>query len=152
MLDIRPINEALQKKAIEEVNEDPARIEKDIEALREWIKKSPHLIMHDNDQLQVALLRCCKYRMEKAKQKLDIHFTLKTHMPDLMKNRDLTKNPQLHNALNAGVIIQLPLEAPDSPRHMLIRVRAFDPSVHTLHDITKITHMIGEMMVIYYLR
>jgi hypothetical protein len=61
MVNIQPLSELLQKKAIEELNEDPDRIEKDLEMFRQWIKKSPHINSRDyDDQFLVNFLRGCK--------------------------------------------------------------------------------------------
>lgn len=148
MVNIRPLNPELQKKAIEELNEDPARIEKDLQVLREWIKKSPHLKARDDDQFLIAFLRGCKYSMEKVKLKFDMFFTLKTHTPDFTRNRSVKLNPKLHDALKKGVGVPLPkLEAPDAPRYFLIRPGAYDPSVNPAQDIMKVAQMIGEMLL-----
>lgn len=40
---IRPLPADLQATAIKNINEDPARIPKDIEYIKEWLKKQPHL-------------------------------------------------------------------------------------------------------------
>lgn len=148
MVKIREIHPDLQKKAINELREDPARIEKDLQALREWIKKSPHLKARDDDQFLISFLRGCKYSMETVKQKFDLHFTLKTHTPELTRNRDLTKNEKLHNALKKGIGIPLPkLESPDAPRYFLIRPGAYDPSVNSIEDVMKVAQMVGELLM-----
>lgn len=36
----------LQKLAKENLNEDPDRLQEDLQALKEWIKKQPHLNEH----------------------------------------------------------------------------------------------------------
>lgn len=76
MVNIRPLDPALQQKAIDELNEDPERIPQDLEAFRAWIKKSPHIKARDDDQFLVNFLRGCKYSLEKAKQKFDLYHTL----------------------------------------------------------------------------
>jgi hypothetical protein len=101
MVNIRTISPELQKKAIEELNEDPARIERDIEAFREWIKKSPHIKGRTDDQFLVTFLRGCKYSLERAKQKYEIYYTLKTHASELLKNRD-PLDPKLREAIRQG--------------------------------------------------
>jgi len=40
---IRPLPPALQKVAIEELNEVPSRVESDIATLKEWLQKQPHI-------------------------------------------------------------------------------------------------------------
>lgn len=148
MVNIRPLDPALQKKAIEELNEEPERIEKDLEAFREWIKKSPHIKSRDHDdQFLVNFLRGCKYSLEKAKQKFDLFHTLKTHVPELTRNRDPMSDKVL-SAIRLGVGIPLPnLESPDGPRYFLIRTGCYDPSKYNIEDIIKTSIMLGEIMM-----
>jgi CRAL/TRIO domain len=146
-VNIRPLDPALQKKANEELNEDPERIQKDLDALREWIKKSPHIKARDDDQFLVNFLRGCKYSLEKVKTKFDLYHTLKTHVPELTRNRD-PLNEKVLGAIRQGVGIPLPiLEGPDSPRYFLIRPGCYDPSVYTITDIIKISMMMMDLMI-----
>lgn len=88
MPEIRELSASLAKVAADEVNEVTDRIQSDIDALRNWIKKSPHLKSRSDDQFLVAFLRGCKYSLEKAKHKLDLFYTVRTHAPELIRNRD----------------------------------------------------------------
>lgn len=101
MAKIRPLNPELQKKAIDELFEEPARIEKDLEVFKEWIKKSAHIKGRTDDQFLISFLRGCKYSIEKAKHKYDLYFTLKTHIPELCRNRD-PMNEKVLGALRQG--------------------------------------------------
>lgn len=148
MVNIRPLDPVLQKKATEELNEDPVRIQKDLEALREWIKKSPHIKSRDDDQFLVNFLRGCKYSMEKAKQKFDLYHTLKTHIPELTKNRD-PLNEKVLGAIRQGVGLPLPnLENPDGPRYFLVRPGCYNPSEYSIQDIMKVSSMIADLTMI----
>lgn len=40
---VRPLSAVLLKKAQKEINEDPKRVDADIQALKTWLKKQPHL-------------------------------------------------------------------------------------------------------------
>lgn len=40
---VRPLSKELQAKAIAELNENPERIPEDIEYIKEWLRKQPHL-------------------------------------------------------------------------------------------------------------
>lgn len=88
MPDIRTISKGLAKLAADELNESPERIQSDIDSLRNWIQQSPHLTSRTDDQFLVAFLRGCKFSLEKAKQKIDLFYTVRTHAPELIKNRD----------------------------------------------------------------
>lgn len=43
-MSFRPLPEQLQEKAELELNEDPSRIQEDIDHIREWLSQQPHLI------------------------------------------------------------------------------------------------------------
>lgn len=100
-LDIRPLDPALQKVARDELNEDPAKMEDAVAALRDWIRKSPHLRARTDDQFLVTFLRATKYSMEKAKKKLDMFYTLRTHIPELMLDRD-PYDEKVHGIIKLG--------------------------------------------------
>lgn len=86
--DIRPIDSVLQKIANEELNEETGKIQDNLDILKEWIRKSPHIKGRTDDQFLVTFLRGCKYSLERAKQKYDMFYTVRTHIPELMKDRD----------------------------------------------------------------
>lgn len=147
MVNIRPLDPALQKKAIDELNEDPERIQKDLDTLREWIKKSPHIKSRDDDQFLVTFLRGCKYSLERVKQKFDLYHTLKTHVPELTRNRDPMDDKVL-NAIRQGVGLPLPnLESPDGPRYFLIRPGCYDAGKFNIEDIIKVSTMVNDLMM-----
>jgi hypothetical protein len=85
---IRPLSASLAKKAAVELNETPDRIDSDLQAIREWLKKMPHIKARTDDQFLVAFLRGCKFSLEKVKEKLDMYYTVRTAIPELIANRD----------------------------------------------------------------
>ncbi|KAG5672155.1 hypothetical protein PVAND_002308 [Polypedilum vanderplanki] len=141
MAKIRPLSPALQEKAIKELFEVPERIEQDLETFRQWITKSKHIKGRTDDQFLIAFLRGCKYSMEKAKQKYDLFYTLKTHIPELCKNRDPADEKVLAT-IRQGVGVLLPnTDTPDGPRYLLIRPGAYDPTKFTITDVMKTAMM-----------
>lgn len=88
MPEIRTLSAGLAKLAADELNEDPETVQSYIDGLRNWINQSPHLRSRTDDQFLVAFLRGCKYSLERAKHKLDLFYTVRTHAPELIKNRD----------------------------------------------------------------
>lgn len=88
MPEIRTLSIGLAKLATDELHETPDRTQSDINAFRNWISQSPHLKSRTDDQFLIAFLRGCKFSLEKAKQKLDLFYTVRTLAPELIRNRD----------------------------------------------------------------
>jgi len=84
---IRSLSPELAKKAHDELGEVPERIDEDIETLRTWISKQPHLKARQDAQFLIAFLRGCKYSLEKTKLKLDNFYAMRGAVPELYKNR-----------------------------------------------------------------
>lgn len=87
-VDIRNLSPELQIVAKDELNENPEKLEQELETFRELIQKTPHLKSRTDDQFLVTFLRGCKYNIDRAIQKLDMYYTLRNHMPELMLDRD----------------------------------------------------------------
>ena len=85
---IRALSPELQLIAKQELHEESSQIPEMLEQFREWIKKSTHLNSRVDDQFLIIFLRGCKYSLERAKQKLDMFYTVRTHAPELIGNRD----------------------------------------------------------------
>jgi hypothetical protein len=87
-LNVRPLSSELAKLAAAELNETPDRLQSDLWAFKEWIKQCPHLKARMDDQFLITFLRGCKFSLEKAKQKFDLYYTVRSELPEVMLNRD----------------------------------------------------------------
>lgn len=83
MAQIKPLPADLQKVAVEELGEVPSRIPADLVVFKTWIRQQPHLKANTDDQFLIQFLRGNKYSLEKAKEKLDNYFRMKTEHPFL---------------------------------------------------------------------
>uniref|UniRef100_A0A1B0C811 CRAL-TRIO domain-containing protein n=1 Tax=Lutzomyia longipalpis TaxID=7200 RepID=A0A1B0C811_LUTLO len=145
---IRPISQELAKVAKEELNEVPERIQKDLEALREWIRKQPHLRARTDDQFLIAFLRGCKWSLERAKEKIEDFYTLRGRMPEIVKERD-PLNEKTRELIRCGVALPLPAtETPGSPRIMLIRPGAYNPEKFTFTEVMKVGNMVSDFVML----
>ncbi|XP_018784492.1 PREDICTED: alpha-tocopherol transfer protein-like [Bactrocera latifrons] len=144
MSNIRPLTPELAKRAQEELGEVPDRIDADIEQLREWILKQPHLTARTDDQFLVAFLRGCKYSTEKAKHKLDNYYAMRNVVTELYKDRFV--NEAAIDILQSGVFLPLPKSlAPDGPRIHISRYGVFDSSKYSLANVVKVRSMLGDI-------
>lgn len=87
-LDIRPLNSELQLIAKAELNENPDQTRENLDILKKWLEKSAHLRARIDDQFLVAFLRGCKYSLERTKQKIDKYYTYRTHLTEIVGDRD----------------------------------------------------------------
>lgn len=147
MSNIRQISPELAKIAKDELNEVPERIDEDIIALRTWLQKQNHLKSRTDDQFLVTFLRGTKYSLERAKEKLDLYHTIRTAVPEITKNRDVS-DPQILELLKLGSFLPLPLtDKPDSPVLVMIRPGVYDPKVHSIQNVMKVSSMIGDLIM-----
>ncbi|XP_075166586.1 alpha-tocopherol transfer protein-like isoform X2 [Haematobia irritans] len=126
MSHIISLPEDLQKVAIEELNEDPQRIDEDLEILKLWLKKQNHLRARTDDQFLIQFLRGCKYSLEKCKQKLDSFYTMKTKYPELFAITDLD-NKEFRDYHHTGSTLVLPRPLNDNGPRIIWIKHNYDP-------------------------
>ncbi|XP_062554116.1 alpha-tocopherol transfer protein-like [Armigeres subalbatus] len=142
---IRPISDALRKKASEELNENNKYTAGELEALRTWIKQSEHIRGRTDQQFLISFLRVCKHSLQRVKEKMDIYYSIRSVMPEVMANRD-PLDPLIRKVIKMGVSVPLPRTVhPDDPKVMLIRGNAFEGDVCDFSDVQKVFTMIGDI-------
>ncbi|XP_023295375.2 alpha-tocopherol transfer protein-like [Lucilia cuprina] len=147
-MSIRPLSPALQKVAVEELNEDPKRIESDLADFKAWIEQQPHLKARTTDQFLIAFLRGCKYSLEKAKLKLDNYYALKEKYPDFLKRPNFD-DEKFRKLLKMGIILYLPTPLTESgPRVVLVRNGAFDPSEFSFSEVAQYRQLMQDITLV----
>ena len=82
----------------EEMKKDPEIKKRDIEALKEWHKKQPHLPKM-NDSEFALFLHANYYRIETTKLTIDSFYTLRTHIPEFFNNRNPMESKPFRNII-----------------------------------------------------
>lgn len=145
-LEIRPLSKELQHIAETELFENSERMKSDVDALKDWLKKSPYIRARADDQNLVNFLRSCKYSIERAKMKLEMHYTLKTAFPEVLKDHYPITEEMLQ-IIRLGVLVPLPvLETPGSPRILLTRF-VYDPNQYHPATIFRTTCLIQDILL-----
>lgn len=145
---VRPLNISLQAIAREQLHEEPDALRENLNILKEWIRKSAHLRTRTDDQFLVSFLRGCKYSLEMSKKKIDMFYTLRTHIPEMIGDRD-PLNEKLQQIIKLGVGLPLPdTESPGSPRIMLIRPGIYDANQFTIQEVMKVSTMVNDILMV----
>ena len=72
-------DEELEHDSREVFKEDRETLDRDIEELRDWIRRTAHMSNVRQDELFLRLfLRGCNYGLPETKEKLDLYFTVRS--------------------------------------------------------------------------
>lgn len=139
---VRPLSKELQAKAIKELHEKPERIQEDLEYIRTWLKKQPHLKARTDDQWLITFLRGCKFSLERTKEKIDFFYTMKTIVPEFLSNWD-PMDPEIQRVLKLGVYLPLPnTDTADGPCVILTRPGIYDAHKYNVLNLMKVNFMV----------
>merc|ERR1719341_1266981 len=116
-------NEDLEKAAKENLGEDKGRLK--------------------DDAYLTMFLRGCKFSLERTKEKLDFHHTVRGNLPSWFDSWD-PRQPQLQAILKAGMY--LPLKGYDrhGRRVILMRAGGSDPNTMKKEEEFKVSTMVME--------
>ncbi|XP_014483547.1 PREDICTED: alpha-tocopherol transfer protein-like [Dinoponera quadriceps] len=113
----------------EELKKNPELKLSDIQILREWCEKQPHLPKIQDVELAIFLY-CNYYYIERTKNMIENYYTYRTHVPELFSNRNVLKMKQLRDAFKIGTHLVLEHEEYGI---MILRLVDMDPS-HFVHN------------------
>lgn len=71
----------------EEFKKNPELKKTDLDMLKEWHAKQPHLPPMSDSEL-ILFLHSNYYRIEPTKTTIDTFYTIRTHVPEFFSNRD----------------------------------------------------------------
>ncbi|XP_041979853.1 alpha-tocopherol transfer protein-like [Aricia agestis] len=144
---VRALSPELAKIAKDELNENPKQIANDLQSIKEWISKQPHLIARTDDQWLLAILRGCKFSLERVKVKLDLFYTLRTTAPEITLRLKPTR-PEFLQFLKLGTCLILPQSASSlHPSVIMIRPGLYDPDKNNVADVMCILYYLVQILV-----
>ncbi|XP_045490789.1 alpha-tocopherol transfer protein-like [Colias croceus] len=144
---VRPLCPELAVIAEKELNEDPKRIDSDIQHIREWISKQPHLHARTDDQWIVTFLRGCKYSLERTKEKIDLYYSMRSLAPEIFFHLKHT-DPKFIEILESGSCLLLPkLAAPNGQRIFISKPSLLNVEKHKMMDVFAVTNVMQRIML-----
>jgi len=137
-------DDELVEAAKKDLGEDPVRVAQDLEIIKTWISKSPHLhSIKQDDEFLKMFLRGCKFSLEKTKEKLDFFFTVRGNLPTWFDNWD-PRLPEIRNIIKAGIYIPLPGYDKHGRKVIVMRGGLSDPNTMKKEDEFKASGMLME--------
>ncbi|KAL7647539.1 UNVERIFIED_CONTAM: hypothetical protein RMT77_001139 [Armadillidium vulgare] len=146
MIDPLDLSPELLKIAKEELHEDPERRQNDIEYIREWLQKQPHITARTDDLTILRYLRGCKFSLENTKKKLDMFYTCKNFIPEWYSNRD-PLDPKIAEILSLGVFLPLPGYDDKGRKVILIRPDKHNTNTTSMDDLIKVFQIILDLLI-----
>ncbi|XP_069682749.1 alpha-tocopherol transfer protein-like [Periplaneta americana] len=133
--------------AQEELSRNSNLKKENIDYLREWMSKQPHLPSGVTDEQLILFLNCCQHSLEACKQTIEAYYTIRTHAPELFGNRD----PQSREIQQALSIFEIGL-MPKTDKHgnliLFVRLSDFDANKYYCDDFLKIFFMVQDLILL----
>ncbi|KAK4297854.1 hypothetical protein Pmani_029763 [Petrolisthes manimaculis] len=139
------LSEEVLRVAREELGENPATREQEVEAVRAWLVRQPHLNARTDRTTILRYLRGCKFSQEKAKAKLEVYYTCKGAMPDMFHRRD-PLDPSLRTILKMGLMFPLPGYDPQGRKVIFGRLGGWNPAQVKAEDLFRAASMLFDVL------
>ncbi|XP_063838772.1 alpha-tocopherol transfer protein-like [Ostrinia nubilalis] len=145
-MSVRELNPELAAVAQGELNEDPKRVKEDLQHLKDWLAKQPHLNARIDDQWLIAFLRGCKFSLERTKEKLDLYYAIRKTAPDLYRLHH--KDPLFNEILELGSYLILPkAPGPKSPKICIISPGRYDADKYSISDVLSVSYVLIKILL-----
>lgn len=128
----------------EEMKKNPELKKSDIQMLREWCEKQPHLPKISDGELAL-FLHSNYYRLEPTKTTIDSFYTLRTHVPEFFSNRDPLGPKQLRQAFQVAAHMTLNQTTKEGYKIIFGKLIDTDPSHYVYNDCMKYFCMVIDL-------
>ncbi|XP_018395804.1 PREDICTED: alpha-tocopherol transfer protein-like [Cyphomyrmex costatus] len=128
----------------EELKKNSELKESDVQMLREWCEKQPHLPKISDSEIAL-FLHSNYYRLEPTKTTIDTYFTVRTHVPEFFCNRDPINNKEFKKATET--VTNIILDGTTREGYKIIYGTLLDdePSHFVYNDTIKFLNMVIDL-------
>ncbi|GBP00809.1 Alpha-tocopherol transfer protein-like [Eumeta japonica] len=140
----QPSGEMWQRIRVE-LKEDVNTRDRDLQHIKDWLKKEPHLPDEWDDGRLMTFLRGCSFSLEKCKRKLDMYFTMRAAVPEFFADRDISRPELKQLMLHKVQGPALPGLTPNGRRVIICRGTDSKLDTQEITDTLKLALMIGDV-------
>ncbi|XP_031343411.1 retinol-binding protein pinta-like [Photinus pyralis] len=130
-----------------DLNEDPKIIGNDLQMIRDWLRKQPHLKVREDDASLLIFLRSSKYSIQRAKEKLDNYYSMVTLLPEFFANRDPFA-PDIQELLRVGTMVPLPNTIGDCGPRIILFAFDYDADLVPYTTLIKACLMLLDILMV----
>lgn len=128
----------------EELKRNPELRKDDIQMLKEWCCKQPHLPPTTESELAL-FLHSNYYRLEPTKATIDTYYTVRSHVPEFFSNRDPLGTKELRKSFQTVSCMVLKGTTKDGHKIIFGRLIDPEPSHYVYNDGMKYLNMIIDL-------
>ncbi|XP_069682750.1 retinaldehyde-binding protein 1-like [Periplaneta americana] len=133
--------------AQEELSRNSNLKKENMDYLREWMSKQPHLPSGVTDEQLILFLNCCQHSLEACKQTIEAYYTIRTHAPELFGNRD-PQSREIQQALSILEVGLMPKMDKDGNLILFGRLSDFDTNKFSYDDLLKTWFMVQDIILL----
>ncbi|KAL6256813.1 hypothetical protein P5V15_011753 [Pogonomyrmex californicus] len=131
----------------EEMKKNPQLKLSDIQLLREWCEKQPHLPKIE-DSFLALFLHSNYYQMEPTKNTIENYYTIRTHAPEFFSDRDPLGGKELRQAFQVQIGTLLKETTKNGYRIVYGTLLNADPSLYVYNDSVKLNMMLNDVWLL----
>lgn len=131
----------------EEMKRNPQLKLSDIQSLKEWCEKQPHLPKIE-DSFLAMFLHSNYYRMELTKNMIENYYTTRTHVPEFFSNRNPLGQKELRQTFKIAANLPLKGITKDGYRIMYSAFLDADSSLFIYNDNVKYFLMVCDVWLL----
>lgn len=128
----------------DELKRNPELKKEDIQILRDWYDKQPHLPKITDAELAL-FLHSNYYRLEPTKGTIDTFYTVRSHVPEFFSNRDPVGSKELRKAFKTVSCMILDKPTKEGYKIIFGKLIDYEPSNYVYNDGMKYLNMVIDL-------
>lgn len=133
----------LRERLYNELGMTKESVKRDVENLKLWLSKQPHLPQITDNNLLESFLFNCKNSLETAKNKMDQYYTVRATIPEYFDSRD-PGDPKLQEHMYYAA---LPKLTKDNQRVLVVKLFNSDPDHFQPILVNKCALMLCDLLI-----
>lgn len=136
-----------QRRIDDEIPPDPEMRKKDVQAIKDWLSKQPHLPKNMDDSRLEHFLFGCKNSIERCKLILERYFSARTALPEFFSSRDSLSH-EMQDCCDAVEYFVLPSLTDEGHRVTILRLKNKSLDRYSIQTITRRLLMVMDIRLV----